>query len=249
MDHRIQNPEVFFSAQAFQEDELRDKTAVIIDVLRASSTIVTALNNGAKGVVPVADMGDASKMAQNVNSPHYLLCGEKGGEKIEGYDLGNSPLEYTADKINDKTIILNTTNGTKAIKRSMLAETIFIGCFLNLGALIEELKQIENEIVLVCAGWRGRLSLEDLLCAGYIISELTDGKLPKDALDGAKVAFGLYEKFGNDILDAVSHSNHAARLKGIVGTDDIAFCCQVNQFEVVPVLTDGIISQINGKKT
>ncbi len=243
----IKEIEVFSSAGSFHEEELRGKTAVVIDVLRASSTIATALHNGAKGIIPVADMAAATKIAQNLDSPYYLLCGEKNGEKIEGYDLGNSPLEYTPETVEGKTIILNTTNGTKALMRCSLAKEVMTGSFLNMGSLLGELKKKE-EIVLVCAGWRGRLSLEDLLCAGHIIYELTEGRLPDNARDGAKVAFGLYEKFGNDIEGTVQSSNHAVRLRGIVGVDDIAFCCNVSTMDVLPIMNEGIISDFYGKK-
>ena len=104
------NIDVFFSAQSFQENELRDKSVVVIDVLRATSTIVTAMMNGAKGVIPVEDMGEASRISQSVDSDNYMLCGEKDGAKIDGYDLGNSPLEYTRDTVSGKTLIFNTTN-------------------------------------------------------------------------------------------------------------------------------------------
>lgn len=242
-----QTLEVFSAATSFQEEELRDKTAVMIDVLRASSTIVTALHNGAKGVIPVADMGEASKIAQNMDSPNFLLCGEKDGEKIEGFDLGNSPLEYGSGVVKGKTIILNTTNGTKALSRSSMAEMVMVGSFLNLKSVVAELKK-HKDVVLVCAGWRGRLSLEDLLCAGNIIYELTNGKLPESTLDGAKVAFGLYEKFGNDIEGTVRASNHAVRLKGIVGEDDLSYCSTVGKMDVLPVLNEGIITDFHGKK-
>jgi len=240
--------DVFISAHSFREEELRGKTAVVIDVLRATSTIVTALQNGAKGVIPVEDMDAAGKMAQNLDSPNYLMCGEKNGVIIEGYDLGNSPHEYTPEAVGGKTLIFNTTNGTKAIKRSSMADRILIGSFLNLETLIRALKKEKNEIVLVCAGWRGRLSLEDLLCAGNIIYELTGGKLSNYALDGAKVAFGLFEKFGNDVEGILRISNHAQRLQNLVETDDIGFCCQINSMKILPVLNEGIISNAHGKK-
>ncbi|MCW9708444.1 2-phosphosulfolactate phosphatase [Fodinibius salsisoli] len=240
--------DVFISSQSFQEEDLRDRTVVVLDVLRASSTIVTALHNGAKGVIPVGDMGDASKISQNLDSPHYLLSGEKDGVKIEGYDLGNSPLDYTTEKVESKTIIFNTTNGTKAIKRSGLATEVVIGSFLNLNTIVEYLQSIENDITLVCAGWRGRLALEDLLCAGNIIAELVNGTLPEYVQDGAKVAFGLYEKIGDDIEDAIRNSNYAIRLKDIVSEDDLRYCCKRNELKVLPVMKEGIISDFHGEK-
>ncbi|MGK7370236.1 MAG: 2-phosphosulfolactate phosphatase, partial [Candidatus Halalkalibacterium sp. M3_1C_030] len=203
--------------------------------------------NGAKGVIPVADMGAGSKISQSMDTENILLCGEKDGEKIEGYDLGNSPLEYTPELVRGKTIILNTTNGTKALMRASLARDIVVGSFLNLSTVANYLKDKER-IVLVCAGWRGRLSLEDLLCAGNIIYELTSGELPETAFDGAKVAFGLYEKFGDDIEQTVQSSNHAHRLKDIVETDDLSYCSKANAMDVLPVMKEGIITDFHGKE-
>lgn len=243
----IDTLDVFSSAHSFQEEDLRDKTVVMIDVLRASSTMVTALHNGAKGVIPVGDMGDASKISHNLDNKSFLLSGEKDGIKIDGYDLTNSPLEHTQELVKNKTVILNTTNGTKAIKRSGHADKIIVGCFLNLATIVEYLKQIDRDVVLVCAGWRGRLSIEDLLCAGNIIYELCSGTLPKSARDGAKVVFGLYEKFADDIENSIKSSNYAVRLKDIVSEEDISYCCQRSILQVLPVLNEGIISDFNGK--
>jgi 2-phosphosulfolactate phosphatase len=241
--------DVFMSVPSFQEDDMRGKTVIIIDVLRAGSTMVTAIQNGAKGIIPVANMDMAGKISQNLNSPQYLLCGEKDGEKIEGYHLGNSPLEYSREMVEGKKIILNTTNGTKAVKKAAIAEEVIIGSFLNLNSVVEKLKTANNEIALVCAGWRGRLSLEDLLCAGNIIYELYGDTLPANASDGALIAFGLYEKFGDDIEAAVKTSNHARRLQGIIDQKDILYCCNRNVVDVLPILNDGIITDFHGKET
>lgn len=238
--------DVFYSLHSFQEEELRDKTVVIIDVLRASSTIVTGFMNGAKAIIPVGDMGEASKISQNVDSDNYLLCGEKDGEKIEGYDLGNSPLEYSTEIVKDKTLIFNTTNGTKAIKKSLGSSRIYIASFLNVSAIVEELKHQENDIVLVCAGWKGRLAFEDMLLAGNIIYLMSDGKLANDSRDGAKVAFGLFDKYGDDISSVVHQSNHAMRLKDIIGTEDIDYCCQVDITNILPRLKEGMITLSDG---
>lgn len=238
--------DVFFSAGSFQEGELRNKTVVVIDVLRASSTIVTALMNGAKGVIPVLDMSEASKISQNINSKNYLLCGEKDGKKIQGYDLGNSPLEYTKEKIGGKTLIFNTTNGTRAIKKAAGAANIYIASFLNVGAVADLLRAEQDDVILVCAGWKGRLSFEDMLLAGNIIHLLNDGQPEEDAADGVKVAAGLFEKYGSDILSGIHHSNHASRLKSIIGSQDIDYCCQIDIYNDVPLLKDGILTVEHG---
>jgi 2-phosphosulfolactate phosphatase len=244
----IDTLDVFSSAHSFKEEDVRDKTVVMIDVLRASSTMVTSLQNGAKGVIAVEDMDDASKFSRSLDEESYLLSGEKNGITIEGYDLGNSPLEHTTEAVQGKTIILNTTNGTKAIRRCGLAKQILVGSFLNLEAVVNHLRGLDEEdIVLVCAGWRGRLSLEDILCAGNIIYELCSGQLPASARDGAKVAFGLYEKFGDDIETSIKSSNYAVRLKDIVADDDLSYCCQRSIVQVLPALNEGMITDLNGK--
>jgi len=241
-----QTLDVFYSLHSFQEDELRNKSVVIIDVLRASTTIVNALNNGAKAIIPVGDMGEASKIAQNVDSDNYLLCGEKDGVKIEGYDLGNSPLEFTNEMVGNKTLIFNTTNGTKAIKKSVGSSNIFIAAFLNVSAVVEILKTQKKDIVLFCAGWKGRLAFEDMLLAGNIIHLLTNGTLPEDSTDGARVAHGIYSIYGKDIPKVIHKSNHATRLKSIIGTGDIDFCSQIDTTNIVPRLKDGMITLNDG---
>ncbi|MGB0346043.1 MAG: 2-phosphosulfolactate phosphatase [Balneolaceae bacterium] len=238
--------DVFFSVQAFQEEDLRGKSAVIIDILRATSSMTTAISNGAKKVIPVEDMSDAVKIAKTMDTNDYLLCGEKNGVKIEGYHLGNSPLEYTPETIQDKTLIFNTTNGTKAIKKANLANRIYLGAFLNQQSVLNALKDHDDEVVLICSGWRGRLALEDTLFAGSILYHMFDGKLPQKTKDGAKVAFGLYEKFKDNLEDTISGSDHAYRLSNLVPENDIPFCCQVDKFDVLPGMRDGLITDLNG---
>jgi len=238
--------DVFFSSQTFHEEELRKKVVVVIDVLRASSTIITALMNKAKGIIPVEDMGEASRISQSVDSDNLLLCGEKDGIKIQGYDLGNSPFEYSPEVVENKTLIFNTTNGTKAIKKAVGSADLYIGTFLNLSTIVNTLSKEEKDIVLICAGWRGRMAIEDLLFAGNIVYNLSKGELIEDARDGAKVAFGLYDKFRDNIAEVVHSSNHAMRLKEINGNEDIDYCAQTDICNVLPVLNDGIITDLYG---
>ena len=242
----LKTTDVFFSINSFMEEELRNKTVVVIDVLRASSTIVTALLNGASAVIPVADMGEASKIAQNVDSDNYLLCGEKDGIKIEGYHLGNSPLEYTRELVEGKKLIFNTTNGTKAIKKTFNSSRICIGSFLNVSAVAEMLKEQSNEIVLICAGWKGRLALEDMLCAGNILYHLFGDELGKSSRDGVRISHSLYKSYGAQLKELIHQSNHAERLKEQAGPEDIDYCCQIDTTDVVPCLHEGMITLANG---
>lgn len=233
--------DVFSTAQSFLDEEVRNKTVVVIDVLRACSSMVTALNNGARGIIPVEDMAAASKIAANLDAKNVLLCGEKDGKKIDGYHLGNSPTEYSKEVVDGRTLIMNTTNGTKAVSRAALAKRILIGCFLNAGSVVEHLRSAEGDIIIICAGWKSRLSLEDMLCAGLIIDRLNEGQLPIDATDGAKLAHVLYKEYESDIEQAVSQSNHAVRLKGLAEPSDVSYCCRVDLLPVVPYMKDGII--------
>ncbi|MBP3191547.1 2-phosphosulfolactate phosphatase [Natronogracilivirga saccharolytica] len=236
------NIDVYSSSVAFTEDDVRDKTVVVIDVLRACSTIQAALENGAAGVIPVAENDDAGKYTRSLDASRILLCGEKGGKKIEGYRLGNSPLEYVYDIVNAKIIILKTTNGTRAVTRSSNAKEVLIASFLNLTAVVDYLKkQNTRDVLLICSGWNNRLSIEDMLCAGTLTYRLFDGKLPADATDGTKVAFSLYQKFGENISKLIDSSNHAKRLKAIGYEKDIDFCSQVDLYSSVPVLYQGMI--------
>ncbi|MFN1835624.1 2-phosphosulfolactate phosphatase [Balneola sp. MJW-20] len=238
--------DVYYSIHGFQEEDLRGKTAVVIDVLRASSSIVTALSRGAKRIIPVADMEEAVKIASPMDSRDYLLCGEKDGNKIEGYHLGNSPLEYVPDVIGNKTLIFNTTNGTKAIRKASLANQVYVGAFLNQQSILNAINEHDDEVVLICSGWRGRLSLEDALFAGSLVHHLSNGVMSDQLKDSAKIAFGLFERFGQDLEKTIGESDHAKRLAKLVPEGDIPFCCKVDEFDTLPAMKDGILTDING---
>lgn len=243
----VMNTDVYFSAQAFSEEMARSKVAVVIDVLRATSSMVTALANGAKGIIPVRSMGDASQIVAKIGSDNFLLCGEKDGIKIENFDLGNSPFEYTKERVADKTIVLTTTNGTQAIQQATLAKKLYLASFLNVGAIINQLKtkHLKDKIVLICSGWKGRISIEDTLCAGYIVDALLDGKDDMAMPDGAKVAKALYNQYKHDLKATIQQSNHAKRLEGKLENDDIGYCSQIDILDIIPILKDGII--VDGK--
>lgn len=243
---RLDFMDVYFSVQSFNEEDLRGKSAVIIDVLRAASSMVTGIYNGARKIIPVSDMETAVKFAQTLDNKDYLLCGEQNGHKIEGFHLGNSPLEYTPEVVADKTLIINTTNGTKAIKKASLANNVYVGCFLNQSSILKALENHDDDIVLICSGWQGKLSLEDTLFAGSIIYTICNGNLPNNTTDGVKVAFYLYQNYKNNIEQAISDSDHAKRLRELVPEGDIPFVCEVDKFDVLPGMKDGILTNLNG---
>lgn len=235
--------DVYSTASAFMEEEVRDETVVVIDVLRACSSIQTALENGATGVIPLSEQEDIGKYTRNLDATGFLLCGESDGKKMAGFHLGNSPLEYTRDKVENKTLIFKSTNGTRAITRCNNSNELLIGSFLNITALVNHIKSSNlSKITLICSGWKNKLSIEDLLCAGAISYHLYDKKLPENAMDGAKVAFGLYEKFATKINRLISSSNHASRLRNLGYEEDINYCSEIDRFSSIPAMRDGMIT-------
>lgn len=147
-----------------------DKTVVVVDILRATSCMTTAFAHGIGGIVPYAALADC--LASKTNG--YLIAGERDGRKVDGFDLGNSPFEYMDGLIKGKTIGFTTTNGTQAIAKSKGAQEIIIGSFLNLSAVVDYLRKVSTDILVVCSGWKGKVNLEDTLFAGALVERLKD---------------------------------------------------------------------------
>ena len=230
--------EVFLTSSVVTEDDVKGRTVVVIDVLRASSTIATALSNGARAVVPVPDMAEAGKLASNLDPSSYLLGGERGGEKIEGYHLGNSPLEYSQKTVGERTIVFNTTNGTVAIAAARQAEHLVIGSLLNAARVVEFILQADLDLTIICAGWRNRVALEDTLCAGLILSKLWNGKEPGLMSDTSHIAFTQYQNDKTDVQKALRRCNHAQWLSSQGHEDDVEYCLQVDKLPVLPYFDD-----------
>lgn len=170
-----QQVHVHFLPTHFEPEQLRGGVAVVIDVLRASTTIVHALAAGATRVIPCETVEEARAIAANLPANSYVLGGERGGVRIEGFHLGNSPLEYTADSVGGKTVVFTTTNGTRALARCRYAERILIGALVNGGEAATALLRDGRPAHLVCAGTDGRISAEDVVCAGAIAEGLLNG--------------------------------------------------------------------------
>ncbi len=227
--------EVYLSGYHVDEDDVRDRTVVVIDVLRTSTTAAAALRNGARAVVPAADMAEAGKIAANLDPESFALGGERTGQKIEGYRYGNSPLEYTREVINGKTLILNTTNGTPTIRRCRHAATLVVGAFVNLTLVARYVREESHDLVIVCAGWRKRVSLEDTLCAGMLLNDLWGGFEPPGTSDTCHMAFTLFKNEQTDIAGALLRSTHGQRLAEMGLSDDVAFCASVDAVPVLPL--------------
>ena len=232
------NVEVYLTGYHIEDEDIRDRTVVVIDVLRTSTTIASALSNGARYVVPASDLGDASTIASNLDPSSYCLGGERSGVKIEGYRFGNSPLEYDRKAVAGKTLILTTTNGTPTIRRARQAAHLIVAGFVNVSLAARFIKQKGLDAAIVCAGWRNRISLEDTLCAGMLLSELWQGSEPPGSTDASHIAFTLYRHERNDIPAAVRRSIHGKRLAEMNLHQDVDFCGSVNTVPALPVYGD-----------
>lgn len=230
--------EVFLTHTNISDDDVQDRTVVVIDVLRSCSTIVTALHRGARAIMPVSDMAQAGKIAGNLDPEVCRLGGERDGEMIEGYDLGNSPLEYTREAVEDRDIIMNTTNGTRALERAKEAEHLVAACFLNAGRVVDFVQQHADAVTIVCAGRYNRLALEDTLCAGLILDRLWDGHEPRPVTDSAHTAFTLFHTDSEDLESALWGSNHAEWLARRGYREDLEYCFQIDSVPVLPYYTE-----------
>ena len=217
--------------------DLSNSVVVIIDVFRATSTIASALHNGAKAVIPVDSVPKAIEISKRIDG---IAAGERDGMIAEGLKHGNSPLEYPKEFIENKTLVLTTTNGTRLLQMALdkNADAIISGSFPNLSAVCDYLLQQNKNVVLGCAGWKDRFNLEDTLFAGAVISNIK--KNFEIHCDSSLMAETMYAKQKNKLLDFAPQLTHYHRLVERFGLiEDIRFCLTPDVANVLPVYTDG----------
>ena len=212
--------------------EVDDYVVVVIDIFRATSSICYGIENGAEAIIPVSEIEEC--VAYQEKHPDYLLAAERDGKVVSGFDFGNSPFSYTKEKVAGKTVVLTTTNGTHALHLSRSAKKIIIGSFLNLAAVCDWLKTQQENILLVCAGWKNNFNLEDTLFAGAVVEQLKDSNFRVD--DAAIAANDLYQIARGDLDGYLKKTSHSERLKKLGIEADIAFCLQVDITTAIPVL-------------
>ena len=215
--------DIIISADDIIESKLENKVAVVIDMFRATSVIVTALSNGCKEVIPCLTIDDAWKEAEKYNREDYILGGERKAVKIEGFDLSNSPLEYTKNVVENKTVLMTTTNGTRTLMKSSNAEIILIAAMINAKAVAKKLIDINKDVVIINAGTSGNFSMDDYICSGYIINEILNSKSNVDLTDISKTAKMIYNAHP-DILSYVKNATQYSVMKSLKLDDDISYC-------------------------
>jgi 2-phosphosulfolactate phosphatase len=234
--------EVELVAQDANRASRRGDIIVVIDVVRATTSIITALSNGAKSVTPVQTLKEAKQLRKEHSN--YLLAGERNGVKPKGFDLDNSPLTLTKERVAGKNVIMSTTNGTKALVQSEGSKWILVGAFLNADAIGKKSMQIATKndvgISFVLAGEKIHFALEDFICAGGIIETL-----PKNAVSLSDKAIGAllaFEGAKQNLQENIRKSKHAQELMKIGFSKDIEFACQLNLYDSVPFYQNGRIS-------
>ena len=229
--------ETCFSPALYEADGHRNSIIVVIDILRASSAIVTAFANGAAAIIPVAD----AEEAKDYKSRGYLVAAERNGYILDFADFGNSPFNFTRDKVEGKTIVYSTTNGTGIINLSSSAYMTVIGSFLNERALIYWLIKQKKDILLFCAGWKNRFNIEDTVCAGAIASALMASDSYVTICDSTHAAIDLWSLARYDLRAYIEKSAQRNRLRDKNLDDCIDFCLTSDYTDKIPVMKNGIL--------
>jgi 2-phosphosulfolactate phosphatase len=233
MEARI---DLYHSPRDASDADLKKSAVIVIDVLRASNSIIAAMDNGCKRVVPVVEVYEAKTLAVRFASEHALLCGEREARMIPGFDLGNSPFEYKAERVRNRTLIFCSTNGSIAMVRAGSASKAVVGSFANVSAVVDRLKA-ENHIGILCAGLKQRISLEDTVSGGIFIDALLRARPAAWKMnDAAAAAQALYLHHAQDLFSMAKASEHGAYLSRIGAEDDIRHCAQIDSTTTIPVI-------------
>jgi 2-phosphosulfolactate phosphatase len=230
--------EVCLSPELIHLYPLDNSIVVVVDIFRATSVMVTAFAHGVKSIIPVAKV----EQCEQYREMGYLAAAERDAHKVPGFDLDNSPFSYMDPHLIDQTIAMTTTNGTLAITKSKMAVKVVIGSFLNLSTVANYLKNQPYDVLIHCAGWKGKPNLEDTLFAGALVETLKNDYNVAD--DTALIAQKMYVLKKDKLEAAVANSSHVKRLQKLGIQKDIAFCLQKNVYDVLPILRGNALVNI-----
>lgn len=234
------NIDIIISADYINEDVIKDKVVVVIDMLRATSVITTAFINGCKEVIPYLTVEEAKEKSKEFKKGDCILGGERKAVKIEGFDLSNSPLEYIEEVVKDKTVIITTTNGTRSLTKCTNAKRVFVGAMINGKAVAEKLVEIGEDVVIVNAGTNGEFSMDDFICSGYMINEMLKISNKLELTDIAKTANYIYEN--NKGIDSfINSARHYGVMKELGLMNDVKYAMEKGITNIVPEYKNGHI--------
>jgi 2-phosphosulfolactate phosphatase len=229
--------ETCFSPALFRAEDHHDSVVVILDILRASSAICTAFANGAREIIPVADAAEAKAMKDK----GYLVAAERDGFVLDFADFGNSPFNFTTEKVRGRTIVYSTTNGTGIINMASASRFIAVGSFLNLTALAGWIREQNRNTLLFCAGWKNRFNIEDTVCAGAIAELLLDSGSFSTICDSTLAAIDLWNMAKPDLAGYIDKAAQRTRLRDKKLDDCIPFCLTIDFTDKIPVMKNGVL--------
>ncbi len=234
--------DVLFTPAECDSVSFDGKAAVVIDVLRATTTMVTALANGCPEIFPVRSVEDAFSLSGQFPGNSILLGGERDGKRVDGFDLGNSPRDYTPERLEGRLLIMTTTNGTQALLKTDAAARVYAMALVNLQAVCDRLKRHQRDTLVVCAGMKGEHSLEDSVAAGLLIDRLqADDQTTWTLGEGAHQALELALTHKSDLLAMLQQSPHGAYLMSIGFGLDLDICARLNAVDLVPIYEQGAV--------
>jgi 2-phosphosulfolactate phosphatase len=232
----MRNINVCLSTSLFPLYNEGNKLVVVVDILRATTVISTAFNYGIKDLIPVSELEEAQGY---LNKEGYIVAAERNAEPIEGIPYGNSPFQYMNEKVRDKTLVLTTTNGTKAIHLSKHHEVI-TASFVNINAVFNYILQSDKDVIIFCSGWKGLPNMEDTIFAGQLSEMLMSSKYFSSKCDSLLSSISLYKSSVDDMFSFLEHSAHRIRLKHLNMEQDTKFCLSPNlKSEIIPLFKDG----------
>lgn len=227
----MKNIDVCLTPDLLHLHKINNSIVVVTDIFRATSCMVTGFAYGVKSIIPVATVEEC----KNLQNMGYVAAAERNAEKVEGFDLDNSPFSYMDERLIGGKIAMTTTNGTLSISKAKTdAVKVIVGAFLNLEAVVNHLKNQPYDVLVLCAGWKGRPNLEDTLFAGAVIEALKDEYFVSE--DSAILAMRTYQQAKDNMLAYLANSSHIRRLQGLGINKDISYCLQKDLYDVLPVL-------------
>lgn len=227
--------DVCFTPELLHLHQVENSIVVVVDIFRATSCMVTGFAYGVAKILPVATLAECRKYQEM----GYLTAAERDGLKPDGFELDNSPFSYMTGQVAGATIAMTTTNGTLAITQSRRAVKVLVGAFLNLGTLAGYLRNQQYDVLVLCAGWRGKPNLEDTLYAGALVERLNEDFLVLE--DSALMAMRQYQQAKDNLLGYVANSSHVRRLQRLGIQKDIPYCLQTDLYDVLPVLRGNVL--------
>jgi 2-phosphosulfolactate phosphatase len=239
--------DVLFGVQQLTPQDVQGRVVAVIDVLRASTTIAVALSNGARAIIPMESPDDAVTRSKQFERGAVRLAGERRMLKMDGFDLGNSPGEHTREAVEGKTVLLSTTNGTKALLAVQGARDVVVASYVNLGAVSTMLRTALRggaDITLVCAGQDRQFALEDAACAGRYVHAVSKRLAGLDTNDAAYAATLIDRKFGDNIVRLFNTAAHGRALTAAGFAGDLVACAAVDSYPVIPVYQDRQITML-----